>query len=263
MMTINQLDLNQKTTTGMVCPTLPELPFDPIERSLKVESAVMVGDARQYYRFRHTQFYGGIITCDGNGCNLLCAQCWNYERNAELPKTKFYNPREVAKKIIDLCVKNDQWYVRISGCEPILGERSARHFKAIMDACDEIAIDQYEEVCNFILETNGLMLGYMPELVEVLTGNYMTVRISFKGHNEKTFQAVTGAKAEYWQYPFTALKKCQEIGIQVIPACMPAFSEKAKLEELIGMKITDTEKLRAYGKGYQRMKERGVDKYRL
>ncbi len=221
----------------------------------------MHDDKRMYYRFRFADFYSGIITCDAVGCNFMCAQCWNYDRNTQIPKGKYISPHEVAQKIVNLCVKNDQWYVRVSGCEPILGERSARHFKAIMDACDDISIDKYEECCNFILETNGLMLGYKPELLDVLTGNYMTVRISFKGHNPEVFEVVTGAKAEYWQYPVKAFQKCKETGIHVISACMPAFSDKTKLEKMLSQKIEDIEKLRAYGKSQQRIKERVIDKY--
>ena len=57
------------------------MPFDPIQRSREVEQIVMKGDKRRYYRFRFAKFYGGIITADALGCNLLCAYCWNYSRN--------------------------------------------------------------------------------------------------------------------------------------------------------------------------------------
>jgi len=241
----------------------PNLPFDPIERGKASEEIVMRGNTRLFYRFRNTDFYGGIITCDAMGCNLLCAHCWNYGRNENPIGKTFLSPEQAAKKIVDMCAKEDQWYCRMSGCEPILGEQSARYFKALMDACDDYAIEKYEECPNWILETNGIVLGYTPQLLEVLTGNYMTIRISFKGHNEEVFQAVTGAKGEYWKCPIEAFKKCQEIGIQVIPACMPAFSDKTKLEELIGEPITDIERLRAYSKGTpERMRERGLEKYR-
>ena len=57
------------------------LPFDPIQRSREVEQIVMYDDKRMYYRFRFANFYGGIVTADAIGCNLLCAYCWNYSRN--------------------------------------------------------------------------------------------------------------------------------------------------------------------------------------
>ena len=53
-------------------------PFDPIQRSKDIESLVMQGNARHYYRFRYAKFYGSIVTADAVGCNLLCAYCWNY-----------------------------------------------------------------------------------------------------------------------------------------------------------------------------------------
>ena len=42
---------------------MEELPFNPIQRSDKVEQLVMQGDKRRYYRFRYAKFYGGIVTC--------------------------------------------------------------------------------------------------------------------------------------------------------------------------------------------------------
>jgi uncharacterized Fe-S cluster-containing radical SAM superfamily protein len=50
-------------------------PFDPIQRSKEVESLVIQGDKRCYYRFRFAKFYGGIVTAHATGCNLLCAYC--------------------------------------------------------------------------------------------------------------------------------------------------------------------------------------------
>jgi uncharacterized Fe-S cluster-containing radical SAM superfamily protein len=92
-------------------------PFDPIQRSKDVESLVMQGDKRRYYRFRYAKFYGGIVTADAIGCNLLCAYCWNYSRNLNPAKAgTFYSPSEVAGKLLGLAEKRgcDQFRILAS-----------------------------------------------------------------------------------------------------------------------------------------------------
>ncbi|HPJ84251.1 MAG TPA: hypothetical protein PLM24_04455 [Methanothrix sp.] len=53
-------------------------PFDPFEGASEIETIVMDGIRRKYYRFRYSRHYGGILTADAVGCNILCAYCWNY-----------------------------------------------------------------------------------------------------------------------------------------------------------------------------------------
>ena len=75
-----------------------KLPFDPVKRAKDVEKIVMSNDKRKYYRFRYTRYYGGIVTADTVGCNLLCAYCWNYFKNL-CPERygEYYSPKEVAE----------------------------------------------------------------------------------------------------------------------------------------------------------------------
>ena len=98
-------------------------PFNPIERSQKIEKIVMEDDKRKYYRFRYSRYYGGIVTADTIGCNLLCAYCWNYFRNLHPEKRgKFYAPDEVAKNLSKISRKRNVSLFRISGAEPVLGK---------------------------------------------------------------------------------------------------------------------------------------------
>ena len=76
--------------------------FEPIQRSHEIEQIVMKGDKRRYYRFRFAKFYGGIITADAVGCNLLCAYCWNYSRNLNPARFGDYcTPSEVAGRLME------------------------------------------------------------------------------------------------------------------------------------------------------------------
>lgn len=78
----------------------------------------MQGDKRRYYRFRFAKFYGGIVTADAVGCNLLCAYCWNYSRNLNPSRAgEFYSPIEVADKLEAISEKDKCYKFRVSGAE--------------------------------------------------------------------------------------------------------------------------------------------------
>jgi len=80
---------------------VPAFPFDPVQRSRKVERLVMSGRKRRYYKFRAAPYYGRIATADAIGCSFLCAYCRNYSRN-ENPSScgRLYSPEEVARNLI-------------------------------------------------------------------------------------------------------------------------------------------------------------------
>src|SRR5512136_1753568 len=133
-------------------------PFDPIKRSKDIESLVMQGNARSYYRFRYAKFYGGIVTADAIGCNLLCAYCWNYSRNLNPANAgDFYSPIEVAENLRAISERNKCNQFRISGAEPILGRTSAQHLAEIIRLADGY----------FIIETNGIALGHDISLLDL------------------------------------------------------------------------------------------------
>lgn len=60
---------------------------------------------------------------------------------------------------------------------------------------------------EFILETNGVMLGYMPELADSLEGLNVSVRTTIKGWDERNFEVITGSKGEYFKYQIAALEE--------------------------------------------------------
>jgi uncharacterized Fe-S cluster-containing radical SAM superfamily protein len=185
------------------------IPFDPVARARTVESVVMQDGRRKYYRFRASRHYGGVVTADAVGCDFLCAYCWNYTRNKDPVKYgSFYSPREVAQAILAIGEKRGIRLFRVSGAEPVLGQQSFHHLLEVLSAG------------NFVLETNGLVLGYYPELIDHLAGRDVIVRVSIKGWDPATFERVTGAGREYFEYPLLAVRHLEQAGIRAWPAVM-------------------------------------------
>lgn len=230
-------------------------PFDPIRRAEKVERLVMRGEMRKYYRFRFARYYGGIATADAVGCNLLCAYCWNYYRNLNPWKYgTFYSSKDVASNLRRIALKRNISLFRISGAEPILGLRSAEHLiKAIKLTGGE-----------FILETNGLMIGEIPEIASILSEHPVSIRVSIKGWDEKSFEKITGARGEFFKNQLKALKILKDSGLRVWIAIMYDVFGESGLQEIvkklnkIGFDDVELEYLEKYPFVVKNLRNRGI-----
>lgn len=194
-----------------------EFPFDPIKRSEEVENQVTSGDKRLYYRFRPAPYYGGIATADAVGCSFLCAYCWNYNRNLHPERfQQFYSPQQVSAKLLHIAHKKSFRLFRISGAEPILGEKTFTHLIEVLRL-----INQSKPDSLFILETNGFYLGYQTDLLNKFREfPNLKVRICLKGVDEESFEQTTGAKKDFYRFPLIALRELEGLGIRAWPALM-------------------------------------------
>jgi len=218
--------------------------FDPIKRSEEVEAIVMKGPARAYYRFRFARFYGGIITADAIGCNLLCAYCWSFQKNLSPEgQGEFYRPSEVALKLRKLSRSNDCDQYRISGSEPFLGEASAKHIERIINVVGG----------SWVIETNGLIIGYQPKILDLFKNLDIFWRVTIKGHNKEIFEKVTGAKGEFFKYPLQAIDELKARGLRLQVAYNPEFV-RLNLPRI----DVEHEKLHTYSGVAARMKARGL-----
>jgi len=195
-----------------------DLPFDPIRRAKEVEELVMQGLSRKYYRFRPAKYYGGIATADIVGCPFLCAYCWNYGRNLhpEMSRDRYYSPQEVANRLLVIAKRKGFNKVRLSGAEPILGEQSFEHLYWVLK-------DVYKANpgLDFILETNGLLLGYGPGFVQRLSQfERLEVRVALKGFDEGSFENVSGSEKRFFELPIKGLGDMIRSGINAWPAVM-------------------------------------------
>ena len=222
------------------------MPFDPIQRSHEVEQLVMKGDNRRYYRFRFAKFYGGIITADAMGCNLLCAYCWNYSRNLNPAGSgEFYSPSEVAGRLTVLAGNHDCHQFRISGAEPILGKSTAVHLADIIKRLDG----------NFIIETNGVLLGADPYLIDILKPlPNIHVRLCIKAHSGADFEKITGSGAEGLAYQLEAAKALRKRGISHTIAVMQPFVDPSRLP----FPVDEIEDLISYGSTERNLIQRGL-----
>jgi uncharacterized Fe-S cluster-containing radical SAM superfamily protein len=204
------------------------MPFDPVKRSAAAEKASMRGPARRYYRFRAARYYGGIVTADAVGCSFLCAFCWNYQRNLHPERYgRFSDPRQVALTLSRIARRSGFQLYRITGSEPVLGRASLEHAAGVVEqvrACDPQA--------QFVLETNGLMLGYRPELVDRVPTVGVMVRVALKGCDEQSFEHVTGADRRFFDYPLRAVKLLQDRGIRAWAAIMEDLFEDQDMARL-------------------------------
>lgn len=236
------------------------LPFDPLKRARDVEKIVMIDDRRAYYRFRFAKFYGGIITGDSVGCNLLCGYCWNYSQNANINEAvlDFYGPDEVAEKIKALMDKHKINQYRISGCEPFLGLASAKHLGAVIRS-----LKSY----RCIIESNGVMIGYDPSLLQHIPKK-AHFRITIKADSKASFESLTGAKSSAFKYqleairaltaqrrPFTLAFMKQFVSMEELGARIDEAGIELKDESFIA---TDREGLMYYPQNTKSMKERGI-----
>lgn len=205
------------------------LPFDPLRRSLEVEDLVMDSGRRKYYRFRPGQFYGGIVTADAVGCSFLCAYCWNYKRNLNPEQAgSFFSPEEVVNKLLALASKYRLGQIRISGAEPILGEKSFTHLLEILGLLSRLAPEHV-----FILETNGLMLGERRDFARELGGfKRLQVRVSLKATDRDKFQLITGALRDHFLKPVAALKHLKEHGVRCWPALAAGLFRPEEIRSL-------------------------------
>jgi len=238
-----------------------QFPFDPIERAREIEKIVTEGIQRKYHRFRKALYYGGIATADAVGCLFLCAYCWSYYRNLDPQRHgKLYRPDEVGTILLDIIEKCNFTKARITGAEPILGKDSFAHLIKVL----EYVFARRPDI-DFILETNGFLLGYDPQLVERLKFPNLSIRVAIKGWDEESFEKITGVKREFFIYPLIGVKKMLDEGLSPWVAIMAdIFGDKGRKmlqKRMLDLKIDckiEQEVLERYPYVMDNMKKREI-----
>ena len=232
--------------------------YNPIDLSKKTEELVLKDKKRKYYRFRPARFYGGIATADIVGCNLRCKFCWsgNSVWNA-MNIGKFYSPEEVAEILLNIAESKGYHRVRISGGEPTIGRQ---HLIKLLENI------YYDLV--FILETNGILLGFDITYVEALSKfKNLHIRVCIKGIDYKEFTFLTGAESGY-KYQIKSLEYLRDSKISFNVAMVSTSNDiepfNDRLNEIGLSKIMlEKEKIKLYPQVKKRLqKERIINYFR-
>jgi uncharacterized Fe-S cluster-containing radical SAM superfamily protein len=201
------------------------MPYDPILRHKAIEKKVVRGEYRKYYRFRTDRWYGGIATGDCVGCGLCCKFCWVRDPMLFTPQGigDFYNPRDVARKLLSRARKKSIRQLRLSGGEPTIGRSH------LLRLLNDLSWKGY----LFILETNGILIGSDKSYARDLAAfPFLHVRVSLKGCDQDEFTMLTNSKGEGFELQLQALEYLFNAGVSCNPAVMISFSSPRKLERL-------------------------------
>jgi len=197
--------------------------LDPIALAGKLKEIIGSEEKRKYYRFRPAPYYGGIATADCVGCCLRCLFCWSWHNIVQPEKVgRFYSPEEVVRNLLSIARKKGFQRIRISGNEPTL------HRSHLLKVLQLIPTE-----FQFILETNGILIGYDPSYAKDLSPfNNLSVRVSLKGASPENFARLTGAKPEGFELQLKALEHLVGEGVGCFPAVMADFSSPEETRRL-------------------------------
>ena len=206
--------------------------YDSVARHRAIEKLVVRGlkggQERRYWRFRFDRWYGGIVTADAVGCGLTCRYCWVSDVVMFKPARvgEFYTPRAVAGILTRMAKKRGLRQLRVSGGEPTIGRQ---HLLQLLKNLKDV-----RELNVFILETNGILIGDDSQYAEALSEyDFLHVRVSLKGCNEREFAMLTGAKPEGFAIQLRALENLLQAGVQCHPAVMVSFSTEESIRQLV------------------------------
>jgi AdoMet-dependent heme synthase len=110
-----------------------------------------------------------------NKCNLRCSHCYGAYG---MPQEKELNLIEW-KKVIDELIKNNVFYINISGGEPT----QSPFFKEFIEYCSRVGM-------YFILTTNGLFSKETRSVILANKTHLIGLKISLDGHNKETHSLI-------------------------------------------------------------------------
>jgi len=187
---------------------------------------VLRNSQRKYYRVaRGGRWYGGIATADCVGCNLRCVFCWsNKPRDYPNKVGKFYTPEEIFEALERCARRRGYRQIRISGNEPTIGRS---HLLRVLELVDETNL-------LFILETNGILIGYDKSYAKDLAKfKRLHVRVSIKGTSSEEFSKLTDAIPGAFELQLKSLENLLDAGVSCHPAVMLSFSGKEGLKRIL------------------------------
>ncbi len=239
-------------------------PFDPLDLTEQTREIVCDDSSRKYTDFYKVGVYGGIATGYTVGCNLRCFFCWvGPGRDRPEKYGDFYPPKEAAEELKSVALKRGVKKARISGGEPTL---CRDHLLEILNYLEEDGT-----LDSFILETNGVLFGDDQSYVEELQGLELPyVRVSLKAGFPERWEDKTGAKAEYFEFPYQAIEYLWERDLDFHVAAMvdqritteeeirEVYRKVEKISKPLAENI-EWESIDLYPNTKRRLKTKGID----
>ena len=231
-------------------------PYDVIEISNITRSIVCRHvkrvEERKYTDFYVAGVYRGIVTGCVVGCNLRCFFCWS-PISRDFPERfgEFYSSTKVAEILCNLAKHHRIRKARLSCGEPTICPQHLIEVLEYIEKCRDIEL--------FILETNGIIMGIDESIVKKIS-NYskVYVRVSLKAGRPEKFEERTGARREFFELPFRAIKYLLRHGVKFHVAAMtdPRIMSVDERRELIN-KLASIDPWLA-----QWLEEEDIDPYR-
>jgi len=207
-------------------------PFDPVELARETEKIVTRmgpdGLERKYEDFYATGVYSGIATGYCIGCCLRCVFCWvSWGRDFPEKFGQFYSPKEAFIRLKEAACRYKVSKLRISGAEPTLGKE---HLLSLLEFVEN------SDFSLFILETNGILFGVDKDYVRKISKfTKPHVRISLKAGAPEAFAKKTGAKPEFFEIPFQAIRNLLDCNVSFHVAAMSADPRIMTKEERMNL----------------------------
>jgi uncharacterized Fe-S cluster-containing radical SAM superfamily protein len=150
---------------------------------------------------------GGALTVYLAGCNLKCIHCWagpdreDPEGTAWMPWAELQRRIQCYRRENRLNASSDR--VRLSGGEPVLGERFFDLLEALLVLPGRVYV-----------ETNGVVLGAHPAWCERLAGlrERVILKVSLKAGTPEQFERLTGCSRIAWESAWTAVEALHRSG---------------------------------------------------
>lgn len=213
---------------------IPQGGYDPVKVSLTIYSRVSKPsgsvELRRYFRFRGGRWYGGSAAGDVIGCNLACRFCWSWRFRNNFSVGRFYAPEQVYTKLVNIARGYGYRYVRLSGAEPTISRKHLLQLLELFEGGGYV----------FILETNGILIGYDASYAKELAKyDNLVVRVSFKGTSPEEFNLLTGADPQFFELQVKALENLISAGFEagrnVYAAAMIGFSSDESVVRFVRM----------------------------
>ncbi|ABM80716.1 radical SAM protein [Hyperthermus butylicus] len=212
--------------------------FDPVKLGLELEKRVAENSKRKYSRFRGSRFYGGSAVGDVVGCNLRCVFCWS-GRARDDPTIGFWvTAHEAYRRLRGIARSRGYRIVRLSGGEPTIGWS---HLTELLDYFSR------ERGLIFVLETNGIILGYdRSKACQLAEYRNLHVRVSIKACSAELFSKLTAAKPEAFNYQLYAVKNLADCGVDFHVAVFASFGNErcwanfvSRIAEFAGAEVVE------------------------